>query len=123
MTVILYSCGIYNLIFAIFHILFWKLFNWENELSKLNFANKAIMQILNLRIIYLFLMFSFIYLFYAHELLETKLRIVLIAGMFIFWLGRTVEQFVFFNFKSRRVNILTFVFILGSILHFLPLIN
>jgi len=29
--------GFYNLVFAIFHLLFWKIFKWDSELSKLSF--------------------------------------------------------------------------------------
>ncbi len=119
---VIYLCGIYNLLFALFHLFFWKIFNWESELKKLHFSNKAIMQILNLRIIYVFFLMSFIYFFYAQEIVTSELGYVIIAGMSIFWLGRTIEQFVFFNFKSKRVNMLTVVFLLGTIIHFLPLL-
>lgn len=119
---IIYICGVYNMLFALFHLFFWKIFKWESELKKLHFSNKAIMQILNLRITYVFLFMSFIYFYYAQEMVSSELGHVIIAGMGIFWLGRTIEQFVFFNFKSKRVNMLTIVFLLGTIIHFLPLI-
>lgn len=119
---IIYICGIYNLLLAIFHLFFWKIFNWESELKKLHFSNRAIMQILNLRLITVFLLISFIYLFYAQEVVNSELGYVIIVGTGIFWLGRTIEQFVFFNFKSKRVNMLTIVFLLGTIIHFLPLL-
>lgn len=119
---IVYICGIYNILFALFHMFFWKIFNWESELKKLHFSNKAIMQILNLRITYVFLFMSFIYFYYAKEIVTSELGYAIITGMGIFWLGRTIEQFVFFNFRSKRVNMLTIVFLLGTIIHFLPLL-
>ena len=119
---VIYLCGIYNMLFALFHLFFWKIFKWESELKKLHFSNRAIMQILNLRITYVFLFMSFIYFYCAQEIVTSELGYVIIAGMGIFWLGRTIEQFVFFNFKSKRVNMLTVVFLLGTIIHFLPLL-
>lgn len=119
---IVYICGIYNILFALFHMFFWKIFNWESELKKLHFSNKAIMQILNLRITYVFLFMSFIYFYYAKEIVTSELGYAIITGMGIFWLGRTIEQFVFFNFRSKRVNMLTIVFLAGTIIHFLPLL-
>jgi len=110
------------MLFALFHLFFWKIFNWETELKKLHFSNKAIMQILNLRITYVFLFMSFLYFYYAKEIVTSELGYVIITGMGIFWLGRTIEQFVFFNFRSKRVNMLTIVFLLGTIIHFLPLL-
>ena len=119
---VIYICGVYNMLFALFHLFFWKIFNWETELKKLHFSNKAIMQILNLRITYVFLFMSFLYFYYVQEMITSKLGHVIIAGMGIFWLGRAIEQFVFFNFKSKRVNMLTVVFLLGTMIHFLPLL-
>lgn len=119
---IIYICGIYNMLFALFHLFFWKIFKWETELKKLHFSNKAIMQILNIRITYVFLFMSFIYFYCAKEIVTSELGYVIIVGMGVFWLGRTIEQFVFFNFRSKRVNMLTIVFLLGTIIHFLPLL-
>lgn len=35
--------GLYNIGFALFHLAFWKIFKWNDELKKLSFANKAIL--------------------------------------------------------------------------------
>ena len=113
----------YSISFEIFHVFFWKLFNWKTELAKLNFANKAIVQILNCRIIYLFLFVGFICFFYPDELLGTGLGKTFLGGMSLFWLGRTVEQFVFFRRRNKYVNMLTAVFIIGTILFALPVLN
>ena len=37
--------GIYNLLFAFFHLLFWKIFDWKTDLASLTSVNRAIMQI------------------------------------------------------------------------------
>jgi hypothetical protein len=115
-------CGIYNLAFAIFHIMFWKLFNWKDDLKKLTFGNRAVMQILNIRLIYVFLLMAFVYLFYSSQLAETSLGFVLLIGFLGFWVGRTIEQFIFLRVKTTMVTVLTIVFIIGVILHLLPLV-
>ncbi len=121
-TLIIYCCGIYSLALAVFHILFWKIFDWENNLEKLSVANRAIIQILNSRLIYFFLFIAFLCFAYPLELTGTTLGKVILAGISIFWLGRTVEQFIFLKNHNRFIHILTFVFILGTILFMLPLI-
>jgi len=120
--VLLHLCGIYNLAFAIFHILFWKLFKWNEDLKRNSVGNRAIIQILNIRLIYIFLLMAFIYLFYPEQLLETKIGFVLLIGFLGFWIGRTVEQFIFLRVKSKMVHILTLIFFIGVVLHFLPLV-
>jgi hypothetical protein len=120
-TTIIYACSAYYLVFALFHIGFWKLFNWRTELNKLNFANRAIMQILNLRITFMCFLMAFIYFKYPQELINSPLGNALLIGMFLFWAGRTIEQFIFFKSTNKYVNFMTGVFILGTVLHFFSL--
>ena len=121
MKTIIFLCGLYSTAFAIFHILFWRLFNWKKELEKLNFANRGIVQILNTRIIYFFLFVAYIYFVYPDELLTSNLGKTFLTGIFLFWLGRTIEQFVFLKVNNKYVHILTAIFLIGTILFALPL--
>ena len=121
-TLLLHLCGIYNLAFAIFHISFWKIFKWNEDLKRNSVGNRAIIQILNIRLIYIFLLMAFIYFFYPDQLIETKIGFVLLIGFLGFWIGRTVEQFIFLRVKSKMVTILTVVFFIGIIIHLLPII-
>ena len=121
-TFLLYLCGIYNLAFAIFHLFFWKLFKWKEDFRKNSAGNRAIVQILNIRLIYIFLLMAFIYFVYPHQLMETELGKALLIGFLVFWVGRTIEQFIFLRIKSKIVTILTIVFFVGIIIHLLPLI-
>jgi hypothetical protein len=123
MKTIIFLCGLYSIAFAIFHILFWRLFNWKKELEKLNFANRGILQILNTRIIYFFLFVAYICFVYPDELLSSNLGKTFLTGISLFWLGRTIEQFVFFKEKNRYVHILTAIFVIGTILFALPLMQ
>lgn len=119
-TIIVYTCGLYSLGIGIFHIFFWRLFDWKNNLKKISFANRAIIQIANTRLIYFFMFVSFVCFFYTNELIETRLGNVFLTGISIFWLGRTIEQFIFLRVKNKMVNILTFIFAIGTILFVLP---
>lgn len=121
-TYFLYACGIYNLAFAIFHIFFWKLFNWKKDLQKNSPANRVIIQILNLRLIYIFLLMAALYLFFSLQLIDGRLGLALLIGFFGFWIGRTLEQFIFLRVKSTMVHVLTAIFITGSIIHLIPLV-
>ena len=121
MKTIIFLCGLYSIAFAIFHILFWRIFNWKKELEKLSFANRAIVQILNTRIIYFFLFVAFLCFVYPEELITTSLGKTFLIAISLFWLGRTIEQFVFLPVNNKHVHVLTIVFIIGTILFALPL--
>lgn len=113
-------CGIHSLSFAIFHAFFWKLFKWKDDLQRTSLASRAIIQIANLRLIYIFLFISFLCFFMTHELLSTSLGKVFLIGISLFWFGRTVEQFIFFKHNNKLVVILTVLFIAGFLLFLLP---
>lgn len=121
-TLLFDLCGIYNLAFAIFHLFFWKLFKWKEDFRKNSVGNRAIIQILNIRLIYIFLLMAFIYFVYPQQLMETELGLVLLIGFLGFWVGRTIEQFIFLRVKSKMVTILTIIFFFGIVIHLLPLI-
>jgi len=119
MKLVIYICGFYCLAFALFHIGFWKIFKWNGDLKKLFFANRGIMQILNVQIIYFFLFVALICIAFPAELLNTELGNVFLLGCSLFWLIRTIQQFIFFK-ANYVIHILTVIFIIGTILFALP---
>ena len=54
---VIFICGIHSIVFAIFHVLFWKLFNWKTDLKKITYTNRPIIQTMNIRAIYFFFLF------------------------------------------------------------------
>lgn len=77
------------------------------------------MQILNLRLIYIFIAFGVITLLFQEALLNSELGAGVLIMISLFWVGRIVEHFVF----ARLMNIwsafemgLLSAFVLGAIL-------
>ncbi|MBP7737374.1 MAG: hypothetical protein KA369_15445 [Spirochaetes bacterium] len=117
-NVLVYAAGVYNFLFAIFHVLFWrlKLFNWEEELPKMSVLNSAVMQVMNMCLIAVFLLSGFISFYHNDELINSSLGKSLLIGFSIFWLLRLIEQFVFFGYRGP----LPAVFLLGFLLYAIP---
>ncbi len=115
-------CGIHSFAFAAFHLAFWKLFDWKRDLQKASVATRAVTQILNLRLIYLFLGIGVLCFAFTRELHATPLGRALLVFMSLFWVGRTIEQFVFLRINTPLVHVLTALFVLGTILFALPLL-
>lgn len=114
--------GFYNLLFAIFHLLFWKLFKWNKEVPKLSFANRGIIQILNIQIIYYFLIVAIVCFCFTTELLSTHLGKVFLLGNSLFWAIRLVQQYIFLRKNSFVIHFLAILFLLGAVLFSLPLL-
>ena len=114
--------GIFHFGFAVFHLFFWRLFNWKKDLTRLTFVNRAVMQILNLCLTFVFLVVGYISIFYSNELLTTNLGKVILVAISAFWFFRTIEQIIFFGVKEIRSNILTIIFIVGFIIYLTPVL-
>lgn len=114
-------CGLHSLGFALFHLAFWKLFDWPQALRRTNAATRAVTQILNLRLVYVFLGVAALCFLLPQDLLGTRLGRAFLAGMSLFWVGRTIEQFVFLRVNHPLVHALTALFVLGAALFALPL--
>lgn len=115
--------GIYSLTLGVFHLFFWKFFNWKKDLTKLSVVNKGIMQILNIQMIFVFFSTGLICLFLRHQILETTLGKIFLLVNSAFWGIRVINQFIFLRINDYRIHLLTLVFIIGCILFLIPAIN
>lgn len=109
--------ALYNAAFGLFHLSFWKLFRWDEELPRLGKVNRSVMQILNLRLTYVFFFFGLIFAVLAHEGEHGLLPTLLVGGMALFWLMRAFEQVWFFGWRNTVSNIMLGTFLVGAALH------
>lgn len=114
--------GFFHFGFAVFHLFFWKLFNWKKDLASLTHINRAVMQILNLCLTFVFFVAAYISIFHSHELVTTNLGNVILVSISAFWLLRLIEQIIFFGLKKRLSIILTVLFFAGFVIYLLPLL-
>jgi hypothetical protein len=105
----------------IFHVFFWRLFDWKSDLESVKKVNKGIIQVLNLCLMLVFLIFAYISLVQTDELLSSSLGKSLIAGMALFGFFRVVEQFIFFDLRLFRSKIVLFGALLIGIVYTIPL--
>lgn len=115
-TIILLG-GFYNLAFAVFHLLFWKIFKWNKELKRMNYVNGNILQILNLSLTFVFIIFAYISLLYTNELISTQLGKVLLKLIAFFWFFRALQQIYFFGLKNIISAALFILFLTGSLIY------
>lgn len=120
---LLILAGVFDFAFAAFHLGFWKIFRWREELPRLSFANRGILQILNLCLTYIFLVMGAACLFLAEDLVTSRIGRMALASFALFWALRAIYQPVFFGL-SHPLSIGLFVaFLLGTSMHLLPLLS
>ena len=121
MKTLIYIGGFYCIAFAVFHLAFWRLFDWRRELPKLKAVNRGVMQVLNLRLTYVFFVFAFLCFFLPQDLLTTRLGRVLLGAVSLFCLMRAIEQPVFWKFD--KISAAFFVVLLaGAVIFAVPLL-
>jgi hypothetical protein len=108
--------------FAVFHLCFWKLFRWRTDLAKLTSLNRAIVQVLNLTLTFVFVIFAWISFAHTDELLTTGLGRSLLRLIAALWYLRAVEQVVFFGLRKPLSLAFFVVFLAGGTLYALPVL-
>ena len=124
MNILILLAGLHSLFFAVFHCLFWKALDWKKQLARLSPTNNAVMQILNLRLTFLFFAHAFVCFWFQDDLLQPGLGQAFWVVSALFWLGRTVEEVVFRRLMPERnalVYVLWVLFVGGTVLEALPL--
>jgi len=120
MKTLVYIGAGYSFFFALFHCGFWKMCKWKDELKKLLPDNSAIMQTLNVHLIYYLLFAGIICIVFPAELTNTKLGNAFLLGCSGFWVLRTVNQFIFFKDKILTAISMSLFFIAGAVVYALP---
>lgn len=115
--------GIYNIILIIFHISFWRIFNWPDTINTLSHINKSTIQVLNISITFVFGIFAYISIVHTQELLTTSLGNTLLVFMSALWLFRAIQQVIFYKLKHRASLGLFLFFVGGSIIYAFPVVT
>jgi hypothetical protein len=71
----------------------------------------------------LFLFVAVLCFAFPEQLISTALGKTFMIGMALFWLGRTIEQFIFLPYNRPFIHTLTVVFFLGAVLFALPFMH
>lgn len=118
---VLLLCALHSFGFALFHLGFWRLFDWPRTLGSTTRSNRAIIQIANLQLAWVFAAVGLLCLLYPAELVATPPGRAVLAGMAVFWLIRLAAQFVWLRIHHPLVHALTVLFACGVLLFALPL--
>lgn len=109
-------CGLHSAAFALFHLGFWRLFDWPRTLHTTTRPNRAIVQIANAQLVWVFGAVALLCFVMPDELASTRLGRAMLAGMAGFWWLRLVLQFVWLRLQHPLVHVLSATFLIGAVL-------
>lgn len=115
--------GVLNIVFFLFHLAFYWLFNWKTTLACLSLDNWAIYHTFNISCDFILLFFVFVSLVKPEKLLTeiNGRRITLL--MVGFFSIRIVLEFILWGYQGLNSLIIVFICIAPAILYGLPLIR
>lgn len=120
---LLLCCAVHSFAFALFHLGFWRIFGWPRSLQSTTLANRAIAQIANVQLVWVFLAIGLLCLRFPAELAGTALGRAVLGAMAAFWLLRLVAQFLWLRVHHPLVHGLSLSFALGALLFAAPLLT
>ena len=123
MEMLIKAGGVYNIVLVVFHLLFWRIFNWDEDLRSLTFLNRAIVQVINLCLTFVFVIFAYVSLMHSAELLTNPLGRSLLIMMAVFWFFRAILQALFFKLKHWGSVAFMMFFFAGGVLYGIPATN
>lgn len=112
--------GIINFLLVIFHLSFWKMFNWSESLSCLNYMDRGVMQTLNVHVAFIVLVFSIVSIFYYKELLSTRLGKFILISIAGFYFLRSLNQVIFFDITFIESIVIFIAGIIVGLLYMIP---
>ena len=115
--------GIYNLALVVFHLLFWKLFSWADDLRTLSALNRATMQVMNLSLVVVFLVFAYLSLVHTAQLYSTTLGRALLLSISVLFMVRAILQITFFRLQHWISVAFLVFFVAGGVLYGVPAIS
>ncbi|MDQ5980645.1 MAG: hypothetical protein QG602_3622 [Verrucomicrobiota bacterium] len=114
----IYAAAGYDVALAMFHLGFWRLFRWQEELPKLHPVNRGVMQVLNIMLMAFLLLLAAVLVLNAAELTATALGRLLLGGLTALWVLRAILQPLFWKEVPKATNAAFIcLFMLGAGLH------
>ena len=123
MELLIKAGGFYNLALVVFHLSFWRIFDWDRDLRNISYLNRAIMQVLNISLLLVFIIFGYISFEHTNELLLSPLGQSLLVLMALFWLARTIQQIMFFKLHHWISWAFLLFFFSGFLIYAIPAIK
>ena len=108
-----------NLFFVVFHLSFWKLFNWQQSLTMMNTEDRALIQVLNIHTAYVLAVFALLSFVFSNEMSVTKLGRTFGMSIAGFWILRAVNEVVFWG-TSLTSLIIIFICLAIAALYLIP---
>lgn len=119
-TVIVTIGGVLLVVLGLFHLTFWDLFDWGNELPKLSKGNSSLVQMMAICTVCYLTSMGLILLVCRRDITESRVGELLLLSLSVFFIVRLILEFTFRDGNS--VKFIT-IFLLCIAVYTIPLLK
>jgi len=119
-TVIVTIGGVLLVVLGLFHLTFWDLFDWGNELPKLSKGNSSLVQMMAICTVCYLTSMGLILLVCRKDITESRVGKLLLLSLSVFFIVRLILEFTFRDGNS--VKFIT-IFLLCIAVYTIPLLK
>ncbi len=119
-TVIVTVGGVLLVVLGLFHLTFWDMFDWGNELPKLSKGNGSLMQMMAICTVCYLTSMGLILIVCRKEITESRVGKLLLLSLSVFFIVRLILEFTFRDGNS--VKFIT-IFLLCIAVYAIPLLK
>jgi hypothetical protein len=119
-TVIVTIGGVLLIVLGLFHLTFWDLFDWGNELPKLSKGNSSLVQMMAICTVCYLTSMGLILLVCRRDITESRVGKLLLLSLSVFFIVRLILEFTFRDGNS--VKFIT-IFLLCIAVYTIPLLK
>ncbi len=88
--------GIINILLGVFHLLFWKIYNWAVVLQCLPAITQGVVIVINITLAMAVFIFGYLSIFHYRELTETKIGRAMLLSISLLYFTRAITGAIFF---------------------------
>jgi hypothetical protein len=107
--------GLADIAFAVFHLMFWRLFGWPDSLWSSGSLNAVITQTLNIVLIYVFVAYGLALIWTGVSATGVPMLLALAGAGF--WALRLALQIMLFPDRGGKYAVATAAFAIAALLH------
>ncbi|MFO7368766.1 MAG: hypothetical protein R6X09_00675 [Bacteroidales bacterium] len=115
--------GMICFLFMLFHLAFYRLFGWDQNLACLSLSDRGIMLTYHYVSILMVGFMTFIFLFQAEEILTSKLRYSLLGMIILFFTIRIITEFTHFGWNVSRSPVILLMCLAPVVLLIIALVS
>ena len=120
---LLLAGGVINLVIAVFHMTFWKMFDWPASLALMSHQNQVVPQILNIHLTLVFIAFGYLSIYYRQDLVYSKIGRALMWIIAAFYLIRAVNEVLFWDISQSESMVKLILCLTISAVYTFPLLT